>query len=166
MIKIPNSRRRKCFVKAPREHSTIAISHTMSGSAIQQYKAGQGGARKLHKRRRGAEDLQSISRRVWASFPGESSRLVRVGPGHRSTALCAFSRVFNVVVWFDRLSLIKVQRKELACQEYLQGLLVIVPEPRPREADGFSSVRYYLFFFFYLSTNIRTFVRLISNDFV
>lgn len=44
----------------------------MSSSAIQQCKAGQGGARELHKRRRGAEDLQSISRRVRASFPGES----------------------------------------------------------------------------------------------
>lgn len=72
LIKIPNLRWTKCFVKAPREHSTIAISRTMSGSAIQQCKAGQGGARELHKRRRGAEDLQSISRRVRASFPGES----------------------------------------------------------------------------------------------
>lgn len=53
-----------------------------------QCKARQGGAREAYKRRRGAEDLRSISRRV-ASFPGGRS-LVRVVPGHRSTALCTF----------------------------------------------------------------------------
>lgn len=90
-------------------------------------------------------------------FPASRS-LVRVGPGHRSTALCTFSRVLSVVVWY-RLSLIKVQRKELACQEYLQELLVIVPEPRPREADGFSSVRYISFSLVFIDkcVNIHSF---------
>ena len=60
------------------------------------------------------------------------------------------------------MGLIEVQGKELACQEYLQELLVIVPEPRPREADGFSSVRYDSSFLGYSLVN-RTIVRLLGR---